>query len=116
MDLAWSAANLVVCRSGAATLAEQIAFEVPGILIPFPQSADDHQMKNALFIEKQVGGAVTCSEKELNVARMNRILEEVLNGTRLKAMHKAILEFKKGDQKSDLCSLICQIMNRSTYE
>lgn len=113
MDLAWSAANLVVCRSGAATVAEQIAFEVPGILIPFPKATDNHQTKNALFVEKQVGGAVICHEKELNVARMKHVLEEMADECRLKMMSTAISAFKKGDHKTDLDSLICKIVNKS---
>jgi len=112
MDLAWSAADLVVCRSGAATIAEQIAFEVPGILIPFPQATDDHQTKNALFVEAQVGGAVMCSEKELDVEHMKNIMKEMLDKTRLEAMHASILAFKQGDHKTDLCSLICKIAGK----
>lgn len=110
MDLAWSAADLAVCRSGAATIAEQIAFEVPTILIPFPKAADDHQMKNALFIEREVGGGITCVEKELNVDLLKNKIESMVEKARLKEMQEAILAFKKRDQKIDLCSLICKII------
>ena len=50
MPVAYQAASLAVCRSGAATVSELIAFEVPSILIPFPYAADDHQAKNGQFI------------------------------------------------------------------
>lgn len=50
MDLAWAAADMAVTRSGAASIAEQIEFEVPGILIPFPGATDQHQDKNADFL------------------------------------------------------------------
>jgi UDP-N-acetylglucosamine--N-acetylmuramyl-(pentapeptide) pyrophosphoryl-undecaprenol N-acetylglucosamine transferase len=110
MDLAWSAANLVVCRSGAATVAEQIAFEVPGILIPFPKAADDHQTKNAIFVEKQVGGAITCKESSLDIPRLTAIMEHLLEGTRIAEMRKAIAAFKQVDDKPDLCTLICKIL------
>jgi UDP-N-acetylglucosamine--N-acetylmuramyl-(pentapeptide) pyrophosphoryl-undecaprenol N-acetylglucosamine transferase len=85
---------------------------VPGVLIPFPQAADDHQTKNALFVEQQVGGAVTCSEKELNVERMKHLLEEMVDQRRLEAMHASISAFKQGDNKPDLSSLICKIIHR----
>jgi UDP-N-acetylglucosamine--N-acetylmuramyl-(pentapeptide) pyrophosphoryl-undecaprenol N-acetylglucosamine transferase len=42
-----NAADLVVCRSGATTLAELTAARRPSILIPFPAATDDHQRKNA---------------------------------------------------------------------
>lgn len=53
-----SAADLVVSRAGAGTIAELIRCETPAILVPFPQAADDHQRANAAFFEKQGGGLV----------------------------------------------------------
>jgi UDP-N-acetylglucosamine--N-acetylmuramyl-(pentapeptide) pyrophosphoryl-undecaprenol N-acetylglucosamine transferase len=53
-----SAADLVVSRAGAGTLAELIRCETPAILIPYPQAADDHQRANAAFFERQGGGIV----------------------------------------------------------
>ncbi len=40
-------ADLVVCRSGASTVAELCAAARPAIYVPFPQAADDHQTRNA---------------------------------------------------------------------
>ncbi len=53
-----SAADLVVSRAGAGTLAELIRCEVPAILIPYPRAASDHQRANASFFERQGGGIV----------------------------------------------------------
>lgn len=53
-----SAADLVVSRAGAGTLAELIRSETPAILVPFPEAADDHQRANAAFFERQGGGIV----------------------------------------------------------
>jgi len=53
-----SAADLVVTRAGAGTLAEFIRCEVPAILVPFPHAASDHQRANAAFFERQGGGLV----------------------------------------------------------
>ena len=52
------AADLMISRSGAGTIAEELEFEVPGILIPYPNSADQHQDKNAEFMASTVGGAI----------------------------------------------------------
>ncbi|HZP59850.1 MAG TPA: UDP-N-acetylglucosamine--N-acetylmuramyl-(pentapeptide) pyrophosphoryl-undecaprenol N-acetylglucosamine transferase, partial [Opitutaceae bacterium] len=54
----FSAADLVVARAGAGTIAELIRCTVPAILVPFPQAADDHQRANAGFFERQGGGMV----------------------------------------------------------
>ena len=53
-----SAADLVISRAGAGTLAELIRCETPAILVPFPWAAADHQRANASFFERQGGGMV----------------------------------------------------------
>ena len=53
-----SAADLVVSRAGAGTLAELIRCETPAILVPYPEAADDHQRANAEYFERQGGGFV----------------------------------------------------------
>ena len=47
MPRRFEAADLVLARSGASTVAELAAAGKPSLLIPFPQAADDHQRKNA---------------------------------------------------------------------
>jgi UDP-N-acetylglucosamine--N-acetylmuramyl-(pentapeptide) pyrophosphoryl-undecaprenol N-acetylglucosamine transferase len=68
-----SAANLVVSRAGAGTLAELIRCETPAILVPFPQAADDHQRANAAFFERQGGGIVVPQD------RLAQLRDEVLD-------------------------------------
>ena len=50
MAAAWQAADLVICRAGALTLAEVCAAGVAAILVPFPQAVDDHQTRNAEYL------------------------------------------------------------------
>jgi UDP-N-acetylglucosamine--N-acetylmuramyl-(pentapeptide) pyrophosphoryl-undecaprenol N-acetylglucosamine transferase len=52
MELAYSAADIVIARSGAGTLTELAAFGLPSILIPFPHAAEDHQAHNARVFER----------------------------------------------------------------
>lgn len=47
MPQRFAAASLVLCRSGASTVAELAAASKPSLLIPFPQAADEHQRRNA---------------------------------------------------------------------
>jgi UDP-N-acetylglucosamine--N-acetylmuramyl-(pentapeptide) pyrophosphoryl-undecaprenol N-acetylglucosamine transferase len=61
MELAYSAADLVVSRAGAATLTELAAFGLPALLIPYPQAAGNHQVHNARVFEK--AGAATLVEQ-----------------------------------------------------
>jgi len=52
MELAYSAADVVVARSGASTLTEIAAFGLPSILVPYPQAAGNHQWYNARVFER----------------------------------------------------------------
>lgn len=47
MGAAYAAADLVICRAGATTLAELTGLGKPAILVPYPYAADDHQRVNA---------------------------------------------------------------------
>ena len=59
-----AAAHLVICRSGASTVAELTAAGRPAILIPFALAADDHQTANARFLS-EAGGAWLIPERAL---------------------------------------------------
>ena len=57
-------ADIVVCRSGAITVAELSAAGVPSILVPYPFAVDDHQTANARFLS-DAGAAILIQEKDL---------------------------------------------------
>jgi UDP-N-acetylglucosamine--N-acetylmuramyl-(pentapeptide) pyrophosphoryl-undecaprenol N-acetylglucosamine transferase len=52
MDLAYAAADVIISRAGAGTIAELCLIEKPVILVPSPNVAEDHQTKNALALVK----------------------------------------------------------------
>jgi UDP-N-acetylglucosamine--N-acetylmuramyl-(pentapeptide) pyrophosphoryl-undecaprenol N-acetylglucosamine transferase len=58
-------ADLVLCRSGASTVAEIAAAGKPAIFVPFPLAADDHQRRNAEAME-QAQAAVVLEETRLD--------------------------------------------------
>ena len=60
-----SAADLIVSRAGAGSIAEIIRCRVPSILVPYPYAADDHQKANALSHE-QHGAGISLSQDKLN--------------------------------------------------
>jgi UDP-N-acetylglucosamine--N-acetylmuramyl-(pentapeptide) pyrophosphoryl-undecaprenol N-acetylglucosamine transferase len=62
-------AHLVVCRSGASTVAELAAAGRPAILVPFALAADDHQTANARFLS-EAGGAWLIPEHALTAENL----------------------------------------------
>jgi UDP-N-acetylglucosamine--N-acetylmuramyl-(pentapeptide) pyrophosphoryl-undecaprenol N-acetylglucosamine transferase len=76
MPRAFAEADLIVCRSGASTVAEIMAAGKPAIFIPFPQAADDHQTKNALAVAN-AGGAVLMPQSELTPERLAGAIVEL---------------------------------------
>ena len=63
MEEAYSAADFTIARSGAASLTELSQFALPGILIPYPFAAEDHQTFNAKIFER-AGAAALLQERE----------------------------------------------------
>ena len=61
---AYAWADLVICRSGALTVAELAAAGLASILVPFPHAVDDHQTYNAKFLAA-VGGAILLPQDEM---------------------------------------------------
>ncbi len=51
MDVVYRAADLVVCRAGAMTVAELAVAGVPSVLVPLPGAPGDHQTANARVLE-----------------------------------------------------------------
>ncbi|MGD9850537.1 MAG: undecaprenyldiphospho-muramoylpentapeptide beta-N-acetylglucosaminyltransferase [Nitrospirales bacterium] len=67
-------ADIVVCRSGASTLAELAAYGKVGILVPFPQATHRHQDKNAQAVVEQ-GAARAIPQSQLTGARLAEEIE-----------------------------------------
>ncbi len=64
MGAAYAAADIVVCRAGATSIAELTALGLPSLLVPYPHATRDHQMHNARALA-QVGGAQAIEDQEL---------------------------------------------------
>ena len=112
MDLAWQAADLLVSRAGAGTIAEQIEFEVPGILVPYPYAMDNHQETNAEFMVRQVGGAIKLSEKEFGVRNLMEEALDMLSGKNLLIRKQSFQQYKKLHKHHDFCSLILDLLKK----
>ena len=89
MDVCMAAADLVICRAGAITLAEVGACGKPSVLIPSPYVAENHQYHNALTLKK-CGAAELIEEKDLSGESLIEKVEYLIeNKPKLESMSKA---------------------------
>jgi len=93
MDMAYSAADIVVSRAGAIALAEIVAVEKPAIFIPLPSAAEDHQTKNALTLVEG-NAAVLVKEKEAVAELFEAIKQLIPGGKKSLELKKNIKKFK----------------------
>jgi UDP-N-acetylglucosamine--N-acetylmuramyl-(pentapeptide) pyrophosphoryl-undecaprenol N-acetylglucosamine transferase len=71
-------ADLLICRSGASTVAEVTAAGRPAVFVPFPKATDDHQLRNAEALAG-AGAAELIVEAELSSERLVQTLKALLN-------------------------------------
>ena len=74
MKYAYSAADLVLCRAGISSIMELAYLGIPGILVPLPGSAEDHQLKNAQSLYNR-GACEMITQNELEENLLNKIME-----------------------------------------
>ncbi|MBS0664761.1 MAG: UDP-N-acetylglucosamine--N-acetylmuramyl-(pentapeptide) pyrophosphoryl-undecaprenol N-acetylglucosamine transferase [Verrucomicrobia bacterium] len=99
-----SAADLVVARAGAGTMAELIRCATPAILVPYPHAADDHQRANAAFFERQGGGVVV--DQAFLAALHAEVLDTIFNDWLLRQF-RANLE--RMDRESSLGVMLADL-------
>jgi UDP-N-acetylglucosamine--N-acetylmuramyl-(pentapeptide) pyrophosphoryl-undecaprenol N-acetylglucosamine transferase len=73
MAAQYAAADLVICRAGASTIAELAAAGVASVLVPFPHAVDDHQTHNARFLSER-GAAILIPQPEFTPQRLVALL------------------------------------------
>ncbi|MFT4744695.1 MAG: UDP-N-acetylglucosamine--N-acetylmuramyl-(pentapeptide) pyrophosphoryl-undecaprenol N-acetylglucosamine transferase [Nitriliruptoraceae bacterium] len=106
MDLAFAAADAVVSRAGATSIAELTVLGLPSLLVPYPHATADHQLHNARALER-VGGGVVVEDKELTGQRLVEVVEPWLSdrvtGARTAA---AALSYGRPDAARNVARLV----------
>ena len=77
MVSAYAAADILICRAGATSLAEITVAGKASILIPFPFAADDHQTLNAQAMV-EAGAAVMIRQSDLTAEKLFGVLQDLL--------------------------------------
>lgn len=106
MAAAYAAADVVVCRAGAITLAELAARGLPAVLVPYPHAAEGHQMANARVME-QAGGGIVIADEQLTAATLTEVLRPLLaDAQRLERMAAACRRLGLPDAAERIARLV----------
>ena len=104
-----AAADIILCRSGASTLAELTAMGKPCILVPSPNVVADHQMKNARVLG-DAGGAVVIPESEATAQRLHETITElIVDRQRLRKMGKVMESLSVENATDEITSLVLSL-------
>ena len=110
--------DLVISRSGAGAINELMHTQKPSILIPFPNSKNNHQEKNALQLSS-LGGAILINQKLHSNIYLKESLERIFanksdkkgNFKNLQIMQKNMLAIKKYNPKKKIIKILNQFKN-----
>ncbi len=109
MPAAFSRADLVVCRSGASTVAEITAAAKPAIFVPFPRAADDHQRVNAEALARE-GAAVLVEESKLDGVWLAETIAALLSDQhRLQSMSQAARSLAHPNAARDIALMAARL-------
>ena len=114
MPARFSAADVVICRSGATTVAELAAAGRPAVLVPFPHATDDHQTHNARALEES-GAAVLVPDRELDGARLVAEVRTLTSQRdRLRDMGRAARRTARLDATEQIADVADALLARKT--
>jgi UDP-N-acetylglucosamine--N-acetylmuramyl-(pentapeptide) pyrophosphoryl-undecaprenol N-acetylglucosamine transferase len=109
MPAAFARADLVVCRSGASTVAEITAAGKPAIFVPFPRAADDHQRVNAEALARE-GAAVVVEESKLEGVWLAETIAALLGDSRrLALMSEAARGLAHPNAARDIAAMVARV-------
>jgi UDP-N-acetylglucosamine--N-acetylmuramyl-(pentapeptide) pyrophosphoryl-undecaprenol N-acetylglucosamine transferase len=112
MDLAYSAADLAVCRAGAATLFEIASASLPAVVVPYPYATADHQRANT---QPLVDGeaVVLLLDADCTPESVGELVDDLLfDESRLERMSASIHEFARPRAAEALADLVRGVARR----
>lgn len=108
------AADLVICRSGAVTLAEIAMAGTPAILVPMSSSADDHQRENAMWFVEHAAAAFVDERSPTAVAQLRDTLLGLLNASGARdELATAVRRLAEPSAAEKAVKCILQVVGRS---
>ena len=114
MPLYMAAADVVICRAGAMTLAELAMIGKPAILIPSPNVTDNHQYKNAKVVADKGGAFLIEENADMGSAVVKAIEEIYADRERREEMSRAMRSFARPDAGKNIYNEIVNLISRKS--
>ncbi|MBX3043973.1 MAG: undecaprenyldiphospho-muramoylpentapeptide beta-N-acetylglucosaminyltransferase [Candidatus Kapabacteria bacterium] len=109
MSLYYSAADLIVCRSGASTVSELTLTGKPSVLVPLPSASNNEQLRNAEIMAR-IGASELVLNNELNSKLLSIVNELVADENKLLRMSESAGELAKPDAAKDVANKILEMI------
>jgi UDP-N-acetylglucosamine--N-acetylmuramyl-(pentapeptide) pyrophosphoryl-undecaprenol N-acetylglucosamine transferase len=110
MEYAYAAADVVICRSGATTLAELTRLGKAAILVPYPFAAADHQTFNAQTLA-DAGAAIMISDSDLTTRLKTEALSLLNDDVKRQNMCNASRELGRPDAGKEIARKILELID-----
>lgn len=104
--------HLVISRAGASTIAEVMNMGRPSILVPYPLAMDDHQRRNAEFVQEK-GACWVLEDKELRSGKLDKLLLSLIQD--IPQLKKAALCARQISPRNATDKLVDLIMKETSY-
>ncbi len=113
MDLLYQIADLIICRSGASTVAEILTIGIPSIMVPLPNAPRNHQYFNAITYEKQ-GACLVMEQKDLQVELLSdTIINLLADPAKMGEMSRKALSVGVKDAGHKIAKIIIRLAVRN---
>jgi UDP-N-acetylglucosamine--N-acetylmuramyl-(pentapeptide) pyrophosphoryl-undecaprenol N-acetylglucosamine transferase len=105
MNMAYSAADIIISRAGALSISELCIVGKPTVLIPSPNVSEDHQTKNAMALVNK-NAAILVKDIEAKDKLGNVLLELTKDETKLNELSNNIKTLAKTNAANEIVSEI----------
>lgn len=110
MDLAYIAADVIICRAGALSISELAIVKKPVILVPSPNVAEDHQTKNAMALVNE-DAALMVHDADAKEKMLDTAIDLLSNTKRQEQLVENIAKFAKPQAAENITLEILKLVN-----
>lgn len=111
MDMAYKAADIVVCRAGALTISELSLVVKAAILVPSPNVAEDHQTKNAMALVER-DAAVLVKDQDAKETLVDEIIKLISDEEKIERLKSNIKHFGRPDAAKHIAEVVTEIAQK----